>query len=79
MVMCIMDASGFMDTVKKYLARSFFFLLHRFVFTRYWNVEVVFVPHHTESREVTEEEFFHNAGSGGTRISRRFTGIVPAP
>jgi len=68
-VICIMDTSGSMDTVKKYLARSFFFLLHRFVLTRYRNVEVVFVAHHTEAREVTEEEFFHKAESGGTRIS----------
>jgi uncharacterized protein len=68
-VVCIMDASGSMDTMKKYLARSFFFLLYRFVRTRYRNVEVVFVAHHTEAREVTEEEFFHKAESGGTLIS----------
>ena len=68
-VMCIMDTSGSMDRVKKYLARSFFFLLYQFLCTRYQNVEIVFIAHHTEAFEVTEEEFFHKGESGGTFIS----------
>ena len=68
-VLCIMDTSGSMDRVKKYLARSFFFLLYQFISTRYQNVEIVFIAHHTEAFEVTEEEFFHKGESGGTFIS----------
>lgn len=68
-VICIMDTSGSMDTMKKYLARSFFFLLYQFISTRYRNVEIVFIGHHTEANEVTEEEFFHKGESGGTFIS----------
>jgi sporulation protein YhbH len=68
-VLCIMDTSGSMDTMKKYLARSFFFLLHRFVRTRYQNVEVVFIAHDAQAREVSEEEFFSKGESGGTMIS----------
>ncbi len=68
-VICVMDTSGSMDTMKKYLARSFFFLLYQFVSTRYRNVEIVFIAHHTEARDVTEEEFFHKGESGGTFIS----------
>src|SRR5579864_7988425 len=68
-VICIMDTSGSMDTMKKYLARSFFFLLYQFITTRYRNVEIVFIGHHTEANEVTEEEFFHKGESGGTFIS----------
>jgi uncharacterized protein len=68
-VLCIMDTSGSMDTMKKYLARSFFFLLYRFVKTRYQNVEVVFVAHDADAREVGEEEFFSKGESGGTMIS----------
>ncbi|MGH7864251.1 MAG: YeaH/YhbH family protein [Candidatus Binataceae bacterium] len=68
-VLCIMDTSGSMDTMKKYLARSFFFLLYQFIATRYRNVEIVFIAHHTEAAEVTEEEFFHKGESGGTFIS----------
>ncbi|HLI64387.1 MAG TPA: sporulation protein YhbH [Terriglobales bacterium] len=68
-VICIMDTSGSMDTMKKYLGRSFFFLLYQFISTRYRNVEIVFIAHHTEAHEVTEEEFFHKGESGGTFIS----------
>jgi sporulation protein YhbH len=72
-VICIMDTSGSMDTMKKYLARSFFFLLYNFVYTKYRNVKIVFVAHTTEGREVTEEEFFHKGESGGTFISSGYT------
>jgi uncharacterized protein len=68
-VFAILDTSGSMDTAKKYLARSFFFLLAQFVATRYRNVETVFIAHHTEAAEVTEEDFFHKAEAGGTFIS----------
>jgi uncharacterized protein len=68
-VICVMDTSGSMDTMKKYLARSFFFLLYQFISTKYRNVEIVFIAHHTEASEVTEEEFFHKGESGGTFIS----------
>jgi sporulation protein YhbH len=68
-VVCVMDTSGSMDTMKKYLARSFFFLLYQFICTKYRNVEIVFIAHHTEANEVTEEEFFHKGESGGTFIS----------
>ncbi|WP_119460967.1 DUF444 family protein [Rhodospirillaceae bacterium SYSU D60014] len=68
-VMCIMDTSGSMDAMKKYLARSFFFLLYHFVRTRYRNVELVFISHHTEAREVSEQEFFYKGESGGTMLS----------
>jgi sporulation protein YhbH len=66
---CIMDTSGSMGNTKKYLARSFYFLLYHFVKQRYENVEVVFIAHHTEAKEVTEQEFFHKVESGGTYIS----------
>jgi sporulation protein YhbH len=68
-VFCIMDTSGSMGTVKKYLARSFYFLLFQFVRQKYTNVEVVFIAHHTEAKEVTEADFFHKVESGGTYIS----------
>lgn len=68
-VVCIMDTSGSMDVMKKYLARSFFFLLYQFVRTRYQTTELVFVAHHTQAREVGEDEFFSKGESGGTIIS----------
>lgn len=68
-VICIMDTSGSMDRLKKYLARSFFFLLYQFLCTKYKAVEIVFIAHHTQAKEVSEEEFFHKGESGGTLIS----------
>ncbi|MEA1960147.1 MAG: YeaH/YhbH family protein [Bacillota bacterium] len=68
-VICIMDNSGSMYLSKKYLARSFFFLLYQFVRYRYVNVEVVFINHTTRAQEVNEDEFFHRGESGGTMIS----------
>ena len=68
-VVCIMDTSGSMDRMKKYLARSFFFLLYQFVCTKYQNTEIVFIGHHSQAKEVTEDEFFHRGESGGTMIS----------
>lgn len=68
-VICIMDTSGSMDQTKKYLARSFYFLLYQFVRHKYENVEVAFIAHSTEAKEVSERDFFHRGESGGTYIS----------
>lgn len=68
-VICIMDTSGSMGTVKKYLARSFYFLLYQFLRLKYEQVEIVFISHHTEAKEVSEQEFFTKVESGGTYIS----------
>ncbi len=68
-VICIMDTSGSMDQTKKYLARSFYFLLDQFIRLKYLNVELVFIAHTTEAAIVNEDEFFHKGESGGTYIS----------
>ena len=68
-VFCIMDVSGSMDQSKKYLARTFYFLLYQFLRWKYEQVEVVFIAHTTEAKEVNEREFFHHGESGGTMIS----------
>ena len=47
-----------MDTMKKYLARSFF-LLYQFIGTKCRNVEIVFIGRPTEAEGVDEEEFYH--------------------
>ncbi|WP_073240084.1 sporulation protein YhbH [Desulforamulus putei] len=68
-VLAMMDTSGSMGPFEKYIARSFFFWMVRFLRTKYQNVEIVFLAHHTEAKEVTEEEFFTKGESGGTRCS----------
>lgn len=71
-VFCLMDTSGSMDTIKKYLARSFFFLLCHFVSRRYTTVDIVFIAHDSVARKVSEEEFFKKGSSGGTVISSAY-------
>lgn len=68
-IICVMDVSGSMDNTKKYLARSFFFVLSRFIRMKYSKVEIAFVSHTTVAKEVNENDFFHRAESGGTYIS----------
>ena len=65
----IMDVSGSMDVAKKYLARSFFFVLSRFIRRKYNNIAFEFISHTTSAKVVNEYEFFHKAESGGTYIS----------
>ena len=40
-----------------------------FLRTRYNDVKIVFIAHHTEAREVDEDAFFHLGESGGTKVS----------
>ncbi len=71
-VIAMMDISGSMGEFKKYIARSFFFWMVRFLRTKYDNVKIVFISHHTEAREVTEEQFFTQGESGGTVVSSAY-------
>tara|TARA_R100001510_G_scaffold57743_1_gene67347 strand:+ start:1749 stop:2945 length:1197 start_codon:yes stop_codon:yes gene_type:complete len=65
----VMDVSGSMTKSKKFLARSFFFLLYQFLNHKYSSVDVVFVSHTTDAKEVNEEQFFTRATGGGTMAS----------
>ena len=65
----LMDISGSMTQHKKFLARSFYFLLYHFINNRYENCEVVFVAHDTSAYEVDEDRFFRRGNSGGTIVS----------
>ena len=70
---CLMDVSGSMDESRKDLAKRFFILLYLFLSKHYEKTEVVFIRHHTQAAEVTEEEFFHATESGGTVVSSALT------
>ncbi|HKV85402.1 MAG TPA: DUF444 family protein, partial [Ktedonobacterales bacterium] len=61
-----------MGEFEKYIARSFYFWMVRFLRTKYNNVKIVFISHHTEAKEVTEEEFFTHGESGGTQVSSAY-------
>ncbi|MCC3375413.1 sporulation protein YhbH [Cohnella sp. REN36] len=71
-ILAMMDTSGSMGSYEKYAARSFFFWTARFLRTRYEKVEIAFIAHHTEAKEVTEEEFFTRGESGGTICSSAY-------
>ncbi len=71
-VFALMDVSGSMGEFKKYIARSFYFWMVRFLRTKYDNVKIIFISHHTEAKEVTEEEFFTQGESGGTVVSSAY-------
>jgi uncharacterized protein len=66
---CLMDVSGSMDKNRKEIAKRFFLLLYLFLSKTYSNVQVVFIRHHTQAKEVGEQEFFHSQESGGTVVS----------
>ena len=66
----IMDVSGSMSQDKKFLARSFCFLMYQFLRSKYETLEIVFITHDTEAREVNEDEFFTQYTSGGTIVSK---------
>lgn len=66
---CIMDVSASMGHHEKDIAKRFFTLLYIFLTKQYKNVELVFIRHHTEAKEVNEEEFFNSRESGGTVVA----------
>ncbi|OOF13069.1 hypothetical protein BZG79_08630, partial [Salinivibrio sp. MA427] len=46
-----------------------YILLYLFLSRTYKNVEVVFIRHHTQAKEVDEHEFFYSQETGGTIVS----------
>ncbi|MGB1237678.1 MAG: YeaH/YhbH family protein [Pseudomonadales bacterium] len=68
-VICVMDVSGSMTQSIKEMAKRFFILLYLFIERSYKETELVFVRHHTQAKEVDEEEFFYSRETGGTIVS----------
>jgi len=66
---CLMDVSGSMDQATKDMAKRFYILLYMFLSRSYKNVEVVYIRHHTQAKEVDEHEFFYSQETGGTIVS----------
>jgi uncharacterized sporulation protein YeaH/YhbH (DUF444 family) len=66
---CLMDVSGSMTEDMKDLAKRFFLLLHLFLSRQYEHVDVVFIRHTSEAKEVDEQTFFHSRETGGTVVS----------
>jgi uncharacterized sporulation protein YeaH/YhbH (DUF444 family) len=73
---CLMDVSGSMTEGMKDLAKRFYLLLHLFLKRRYKHVEVVFIRHTHEAKEVDEETFFRSPETGGTVVSTAFVEMI---
>jgi sporulation protein YhbH len=71
-VIAMMDVSGSMGSTEKYMARTFFFWMEKFLRKQYANVEMRYIVHHTEAYETTRDAFYKTRESGGTVCSTAF-------
>ena len=71
-VYMLMDVSGSMTTSKKYIAKSFYFWMVRFLQLKYHKLDMIFIAHDTEAQVVTEQDFFGISQGGGTRCSSAY-------
>jgi uncharacterized sporulation protein YeaH/YhbH (DUF444 family) len=65
----IMDVSASMGEWEKEMAKRFFMLMLLFLHYNYERVDIVWIRHHIQAKEVDEEEFFHSKETGGTIVS----------
>lgn len=65
-VIAMMDISGSMTQQKKYLCKSLLFWLVEFLKKEYKHVQIRFIQHTNEAREVDEDTFFRQGPDGGT-------------
>ncbi len=70
---CLMDVSGSMDQTTKDMAKRFYILLFLFLSRTYKDIDVVYIRHHTQAKEVDEHEFFYSQETGGTIASSALT------
>lgn len=71
-IIAMRDVSGSMGEFEKYISRSFYFWMVRFLRQKYNEVKIVFITHHTEAKEVDEQTFFALGESGGTKVSSAY-------
>lgn len=71
-VLAMMDTSASMGNFEKYVARSFFFWMNRFLTTKYETVEFEYIAHHTLAKVVSKDAFFSKGESGGTICSSAY-------
>ncbi|MFD1206882.1 MULTISPECIES: sporulation protein YhbH [Sporosarcina] len=71
-VLMMMDTSASMGNFEKYMARSFYYWMTRFLRTKYEQVDIEFIAHHTKAQVVSEQDFFSKGESGGTICSTAY-------
>ena len=71
-IFLMMDRSGSMWEGKIYSVKALYFWIVQFLRRRYDKVEIKFIAHDYNARELTEKEFFTISDSGGTRVSSAY-------
>ncbi|MGI5837003.1 MAG: sporulation protein YhbH [Chloroflexota bacterium] len=71
-IIAMRDVSGSMGEFEKYISRSFYFWMVKFLRKKYNEVKIVFITHHTEAKVVDEQTFFTLGESGGTKVSSAY-------
>lgn len=74
-VVLVRDASASMDERMRFVVRTVCWWTVLWLRRNYAHVDVCFVLHDTQGKEVTEEQFFQDRAMGGTHIS---SGLVQA-
>ncbi len=65
-VAAILDVSGSMSEMKKYIARAILFWMVELLRKQYASVEIKFIIHHDTAKFVEEKDFFNMKENGGT-------------
>lgn len=71
-IFLMMDRSASMWEEKIYAVKAFYFWVVQFLKRKYERVEIKFIAHDYNARELTEKEFFTISDSGGTRVSAAY-------
>jgi hypothetical protein len=71
-VFMLMDVSGSMTEEMKELAKRFYLLLYLFLNRQYKHVDIVFIRHTHQAREVDQDTFFNSPETGGTVVSSAY-------
>lgn len=71
-IFLMMDKSGSMSDEKIYMVKALYFWITQFLRKKYNHVEIKFIAHDYEAKEMSEKEFFSIADGGGTRISSAY-------
>lgn len=71
-VIAMADISGSMGEFEKYVSRAFYWWAVSFLRSKFTKVDIVFITHDTEAKEVDEEQFFTRGSGGGTKCSSAY-------
>lgn len=71
-IFLLMDRSGSMWNERIYAVKALYFWIVQFLRRKYDKVEIKFIAHDYEAKEMSEKDFFSISDSGGTRVSSAY-------